>query len=136
MPSRAAAIAASALSASRANVSISRDTVGSEATRPNTAGSARTVAMSARQSPPRATAIARSPTIFPGSWIAVGRHHRPSAADSARSSPTLAIVATSSVAPAFDTTPVPAVSTFNDGYNPVGFLTRKVLQNLYGYGPQ
>jgi hypothetical protein len=31
---------------------------------------------------------------------------------------------------------VPAVSTFNDGYNPVGFLTRKVLQNLYGYGPQ
>jgi hypothetical protein len=50
--------------------------------------------------------------------------------------PDPAIVATSSVAPAFDTTPVPAVSTFNDGYNPVGFLTRKVLQNLYGYGPQ
>lgn len=35
--------------------SISRDTVGSDATRPNTAGSARSTATSARQSPPRAS---------------------------------------------------------------------------------
>ena len=45
---------ASTWSASAARVSISRDTVGSEATRPNTPGSARSRFTSARQSPPNA----------------------------------------------------------------------------------
>lgn len=49
-------------------VSMRRETVGSEATDPNTAGSARSIAMSARQSPPSATANARSTSILPGSW--------------------------------------------------------------------
>jgi hypothetical protein len=74
-PRAAACTAARDLSASLAGVSIIRETVGSEAAGPNTPDSARTVAISARQSPPRATATARSQTIFPGSWIVVGRRH-------------------------------------------------------------
>jgi len=51
-------IAANAAVGVEANASTSRDTVGSEATRPNTAGSDRNTEMSARQSPPTATLIA------------------------------------------------------------------------------
>ncbi|AFA76050.1 hypothetical protein GPOL_174p00290 (plasmid) [Gordonia polyisoprenivorans VH2] len=64
---RAALIADKAAGASVASVEISRDTVGSEATGPNTPGSARTWLISANQSPPRATAMARSSRILPGS---------------------------------------------------------------------
>lgn len=41
---------------------------------PNTAGSARSIAMSARRSPPSATANARSTSILPGSRRACGFH--------------------------------------------------------------
>ena len=46
---------------------MSRDTVGSEATGPNSPGWARIAAMSERQSPPKAMAVARSRTILAGS---------------------------------------------------------------------
>jgi hypothetical protein len=64
---RAASIAANARGTSAASVSIVRDTVGSEATSPNTVGSARSSAMSAKQSPPSASDIARSQITLPGS---------------------------------------------------------------------
>jgi len=64
---------ARARSASAANASIVRDTVGSEATGPNTPGSARSAATSARQSPPTARVTARSHTTLVGSCLAVGR---------------------------------------------------------------
>lgn len=53
-----------------ARVSMSRETVGAEATGPNTAGSARSMATSARQSLPSATARATSISILPGSCTA------------------------------------------------------------------
>ena len=59
-------IAASTRSASAASTSIVRDTVGSEATGPNSAGSARSSAISARQSPPSASVTAKSSTILAG----------------------------------------------------------------------
>ena len=64
---RAARIAGNATSMSPAKAVTSRDTVGSEATGPNRPGWARTTARSAAQSPPSATAVARSTTILPGS---------------------------------------------------------------------
>ena len=69
---RAAWIAASAAAESPARVSINRDTVGSEAIGPNTSGCARSCPMSARQSPPIASEMARSSRILPGSWWAKG----------------------------------------------------------------
>ena len=104
---RAASIAANARAASAASASIVRDTVGSDATSPNTAGSARSSATSARQSPPRASVTARSVTTLPGSWIAIGLRHRASAVDNARSSPAARTVSTSATPPACDTTPTP-----------------------------
>lgn len=65
---RAARIARSAFSPEAARVSTRRETVGSEATGPNTAGSARNMPTSARQSPPSATASATSSRTFLGSW--------------------------------------------------------------------
>jgi hypothetical protein len=55
---RAARMARKPFSPESASVSIRRETVGSEATGPKRAGSALSVAMSARQSPPGATARA------------------------------------------------------------------------------
>ena len=55
-----------ARSASAARRVTSRDTTGSEATGPNSSGCARSIATSARQSPPSARATARSVMIFPG----------------------------------------------------------------------
>jgi hypothetical protein len=101
---RAASIARSARSTSTANRSISLDTVGSDATRPNTAGIDRTCPISARQSPPIATAIAKSSSTFPGSCTADGRRHGSNAADIARSNPTVVAVVTSSTDPPIDTT--------------------------------
>jgi hypothetical protein len=92
-----------------------RETVGSEATNPNTAGSARTTAMSARQSPPSPRATARSSSTFAGSWMANGLRHGASGADSAASRPDARIVAVSSAPPAHETTPLPAPSTRTRG---------------------
>src|SRR6478672_329288 len=133
---RAVLIAANAAGASAARVSISRDTVGSEATCPNTPGSDRTWAMSARQSPPIATAIARSSRTFPGSCTANGRIQGASAVDSSPSRPSRLAVAASSTAPAWDTARWAVVSTISDGYEPVDFDIRKVLLDLVRMVPQ
>src|SRR5664279_4020551 len=115
---------------------MSLDTVGSDATGPNTAGIDRTCPISARQSPPIATAIARSTSTFPGSCTASGLRHGSNAADIARSNPTVVAVVTSSTDPPIDTTRCPEPATRNDGYNPVGFRIRKVLRFMQGYGHQ
>lgn len=62
---RAAWIAFSARTESAARRSINRDTVGSEAMDPNISGWARSIAMSARQSPPNASVSARSAMTLP-----------------------------------------------------------------------
>jgi hypothetical protein len=90
-------------------------TVGSEATDPNRAGSARSNAMSARQSPPTASASAKSSSTFAGSCTASRSRHGSNPLDSARSSPTLAMVSVSSLVPAWDTTVVAAVSMSGHG---------------------
>ena len=119
-------IAASTRSASAARASITRDTVGSDATCPNTSGFVRSTAMSARQSPPTAVATARSSSTLPGSCTASGRRHRANAADSARSSRSVRIVSIRTTAPACDTNRDPVVSTRNRGYQPVDLPTRRV----------
>lgn len=86
---RAALIAVRALGPAAARVAINRETVGSDATRPKTAGSLRSIPASARQSPPSATARATSSRAFPGSCSARGRRHGAGAADIAWSSPVL-----------------------------------------------
>lgn len=82
---------ANAFGAPWAKVEISRDTVGSEATAPNTPGSPRSTARSETQSPPTASVTARSSTILPGSWTAPGLRHGIKASDNSlvrpRSSP-------------------------------------------------
>ena len=97
---RAELIAFNAAGALAARASIVRDTVGSEATRPKTPGSARSSAMSARQSPPSARVIARSVRTFAGSWTANGLRHGANAADSSRPSPVAAIVSVRTTPPA------------------------------------
>ena len=52
--------------------------------------------MSARQSPPSASATARSSTILPGSWCANGFRHGDNASDSAAVSPVFSAVRSSS----------------------------------------
>jgi hypothetical protein len=84
-------------------MAISRDTVGSEAVGPNTCSWARTTAMSARQSPPSATAVARSSSTLPGSWIARSARHGASAADSVLSNPETRFVCRNNNPPAEDT---------------------------------
>ncbi len=112
---RAVLMARNAVGASAARVVNSRDTVGSEATDPNTPGSSRSRATSARQSPPNATATARSSTILPESWVAKGLRHGDSAAESPAVKPVFSAVRNNVIAPACDTTPVPVVSTDSDG---------------------
>ena len=112
---RAPVIAPSAPSGSSARVAISRDTVGSEATNPNTPGCARSTPTSQAASPPNATATARSPTILPGSWIAKGRRHGPNRDDSSLVSPLRRAVSTSSAPPACDTNDSPPTITDNHG---------------------
>ena len=92
-----------------------RDTVGSEATGPNTSGCARSCAMSARQSPPTARLSARSSTILPGSCRVNRLRHGVSAALNAASSPTAMAVRVSSTAPAPETTLRPDPSTTRRG---------------------
>ena len=93
---RAVLIAFSAAGASAASAAIVRDTVGSDATRPYTPGSARSRATSARQSPPSASVNARSRTTLPGSCTAPGLRHGASAADSSRPAgdPTVSVSST------------------------------------------
>ncbi|MGY3677790.1 hypothetical protein ACVWXU_001413 [Streptomyces sp. TE33382] len=90
-----------------------RETVGSEATGPNTAGSDRSTATSARQSPPSATARATSSRVLPGPCTARAFRHGVSAPDIAVSNPALRTVSTSSTPPACETTarPPPSVRT-------------------------
>ena len=76
---RAARMAFSARGASAARRVTSRETTGSEATGPASSGCARSTATSARQSPPSATATARSVMIFPGLCTARAGRHRSSA---------------------------------------------------------
>ncbi|GAT13018.1 uncharacterized protein RMCN_6151, partial [Mycolicibacterium novocastrense] len=47
---------------------MSRLIVGSEATGPNNSDCARSIAASAKQSPPKAMVTAKSSNVFPGSW--------------------------------------------------------------------
>ncbi len=108
-------MAASDFPSEPARVSIRRETVGSEATGPNTAGSARSMPTSARQSPPSATARATSSKIFPGSCTARGFRHGVSAADIAVPRPTLRTVSTSRTPPACETTARPPPSTRTHG---------------------
>ena len=82
---------------------ISRDTVASEATCPNSSGWARTTATSAAQSPPRATAIAISVKTLAGSWTERGARHGANAADMAFSNPEQFRVCLNSSPPADDT---------------------------------
>jgi hypothetical protein len=103
---RADAMAISAFGASAANVAIRRDTVGSEATRPNNPDSAHSSATSARQSPPIASAIETSATLLPGSWLASGLRQGASAPDNAAVNPTVSAVRTNSADAACDTTPI------------------------------
>jgi hypothetical protein len=112
---RAAARAATALGASAAKALINRDTVGSDATAPNTAGSARSTPISAKQSPPTASATTRSSTILPGSWLLIGLRHGVNASDNTPLSPVRCAVPSSATAPACDTTPDPRRSTTSDG---------------------
>jgi hypothetical protein len=123
-------MAANALGASAANVAISRDTVGSDATAPNTAGSARSKPTSARQSPPIASATARSNTILPGSWLANGLRHGVNAPDKPPVSPARSAARSSTTDPACDTTPEPPASTTSRGYNDVDLPTRKVVRSV------
>ena len=97
---RAVRIARSARGASAASAATSRETTGSEATGPNSSGWARSTATSARQSPPNASATARSSTVFPGSCTARDGRHRPSPADRPAPSPVTRAVSVSSNAPA------------------------------------
>jgi len=86
--------------ASSARRAIVRGIVGSEATNPQTAGSARNSAASSRCSPPIATVIARSSSTFAGSCIANGRRHGASAADNSRPRPDARIACVSNTPPA------------------------------------
>ena len=108
---RAARIASSARGPSAARDLTSRDTTGSDATGPARAGCSRSTAISARQSPPRATAAARSATILPGSWTARGARHRASPSDRPLAGPVTRIVSHSKTAPACETRPRPSADT-------------------------
>ena len=108
---RAVRIAASARTWSAARVLTSRDTTGSDATGPARSGWSRNTAMSARQSPPSATAAARSATILPGSCTARGDRHRARPCDRPRPRPVAGSVSHSRTAPAWDTRPFPSDDT-------------------------
>lgn len=102
-----------------------RDTVGSEATDPNIPGWVRSSDKSAAQSPPTATAIAKSRTILPGLCVARGLRHGANASDKPLTRPIFSAVRTSSSEPACATKPDPSPSTASRGYH-VESCTRKV----------
>jgi hypothetical protein len=123
---RAARIARTAFGPAPARVVTRRDTVGSDATGPNTPGCSRRTPMSERRSPPTASVTARSRTVFPGSWTARVLRHGASAADSSRSNPTARAASVGNTPPACETTPDPPGSTRTRGYDPLIFFTWKV----------
>jgi hypothetical protein len=108
---RAARMAFRARGRSPASWLTSRDTTGSDATGPASSGCPRSTAMSARQSPPRATAAARSATTLPGSCTARGARHRARPSDRPRPRSVTRIVSHSRTAPAWDTRPRPSADT-------------------------
>src|SRR5687768_13402734 len=116
-------MAASAFRGSSASTVISLDTVGSEATAPNTPGSDRSIARSDTQSPPSASITARSHTILPGSCTAPDRRHGDNFSDNSLLNPVLSTVRNSNPAPACDTTGEPPPATFSDGYHDIDSLT-------------
>lgn len=132
---RAVRIVVSAFGPAAARASMSRETVGSDATGPNMPASARNMATSARQSPPKATPSATSSRTLPGSCTARSLRHGVSAADIAVSRPVLRTVSTSSTAPVCETTPRPPPSTRTRGYNPIRLLTWRVLLSVQPTGP-
>ncbi len=100
---RAVLIATRAAGTSAASAVMVRDTVGSDATDPNTPASTRSTATSARQSPPSANDTARSRSTLPGSCTAPGRRHRASPVLNPTSRPAARIVSVSSTPPAWPT---------------------------------
>ena len=108
---RVARIACSARGRSPARTLTSRDTTGSDATGQASPGCSRSTAISARQSPPSATAAARSATTLPGSCAARGARHRASPSARPRPRPVTRIVSYSRTAPSWDTSPLPSADT-------------------------
>ena len=108
---RAARIAAIASAGCSASASIRRLTVGSEATGPNSSGWARTTPMSARQSPPKAIATARSSTVLPGSCTERVVRHGANPSERAFASPLTRAVDNSIAAPAEEISDSPPHST-------------------------
>ena len=108
---RAARIAFSARGPAPARSLASRETTGFDATGPASSGCSRSTAMSARQSPPSASAAARSAMTFPGSCTARGARHCSRPAESPPASPVTRIVSHSRTAPAWDTRPRPSADT-------------------------
>src|SRR5262249_3447800 len=78
---------------------------------PPTGGGAPRPATSARQSPPSASIIPRSVTIFPGSCTARGARHRASPSVRPRPTPVTRAVSASTTVPAWDTRPLPSADT-------------------------
>ena len=132
---RADRMAFSARGRSPASWLTSRDTTGSDATGPASSGCSRSTAISARQSPPSATAAARSATIFPGSCTARGARHRASPSDRPRPRPVTRIVSHSRTAPAWDTRPFPSDDTATLAVRAL-FFTGKVPSAGGGQDPR
>jgi hypothetical protein len=118
----------------RASWLIRREITGSDAAGPNSAGCSRSMATSARQSPPGARATARSAMIFPGSWMAWAARHSSSPCDSRRLRPVTCSTRVSSRAPAWDTIPDPPASTMTLG-PAAGPTGRPITQAASGPGP-
>jgi hypothetical protein len=127
-------IARNALSPAPARVVTSRDTVGSEAMGPNSSGDERDPAISARQSPPNASANARSATFLPGSCADPGRRHRSNPTDRPRSRPETRNVSASSRPPVWQTIPDPSDDTTILRPEPIAF-TRKGASKLWRPSP-
>ena len=132
---RALRIALSARGPSAASALTSRDTTGSDATGPASSGCSRSTAISARQSPPSASATARSAMIFPGSCTARGARHRASPPDRPRPRPVTRSVSPAADAPAWDTSPWPSADTVILGRRAV-FFTWKVPSARCGQDPR
>jgi hypothetical protein len=92
--------------------SITRNTVGSDATSPNRSGWLRNTAMSARQSPPSASDTARWVSTTPGSCTERRWRVCVIAADKPSVRPTRSASSASNNTPAWPATPVPSPVTF------------------------
>ena len=95
----------------------------------------RSTAMSARQSPPSASAMTRSAMIFPGSCTARAARHRASPAVRASPRPVTRAASASSNAPAWETRPWPSADTVILGRRAVLF-TWKVPSVWCGQDPR